>query len=259
VPSLRLDRTVLSTGPFPWKGSNPMDRLLLEIRKILEDIPIDTGGGCSVSKAYVMAWLIRRFGMKVSLDLGVYRGRSLFPQGVAHALCTGGTVYGVDPWDIREAMEHETPAEKGKSVAEFLSGVDFQAVYEDVVSRMGRRRLDGNIRLLRKTASAAAEEFRREGVRFDLIHIDGNHDSGKVMDDVRNYLPMVNPGGFVVMDDVSWKSVEPACEKVSETMVAVHRRIDPGNDYTVYWNGDSPFRKALLRINLARIERAGKP
>ena len=37
-----------------------------------------------------MAELIRTFEMKLTVDIGVYRGRSLFPQALSHRECSGG-------------------------------------------------------------------------------------------------------------------------------------------------------------------------
>src|SRR4051794_26030032 len=81
--------------------------LYRQVARVLEQIPVDFGGGCSVSKAHVMAWLIRRHQLTTTLDIGVYRGRSLFPQGIAHVQYTGGVVYGVDPWSSEAAREHD--------------------------------------------------------------------------------------------------------------------------------------------------------
>ena len=53
-------------------------KMFAEIKAALNRISIDFGGGCNLHKAPVMAWLIKQFGLTTSLDIGVYRGRSLF-------------------------------------------------------------------------------------------------------------------------------------------------------------------------------------
>ena len=222
-----------------------MNRLNTEISKVLDNIPVDFGGGCSLSQAYVMAWLIRHYRLRRTLDIGVYRGRSLFPQAMAHARYTGGKVYGVDPWDALEAMEHQTPVDK-RGIEEFLGKTDFQTIYERVMSFKTMFGLDDHCTLLRKTSAAAADEFAAQGIQVDLIHIDGNHDTAKVMEDVRNYLPRLNPGGFVVMDDVSWESVKPACAELAKTSRQVFKRIDTTNDYSMYWRNESVWSAVLL-------------
>ncbi len=39
---------------------------------------------------------------------------------------------------------------------------------------------------------------------YDIVYIDGGHTYECVAMDIFNYLPMVKPGGFLVMDDASW-------------------------------------------------------
>src|SRR6516164_2784330 len=108
-----------------------MKSLRKQTADLLKEIPIDFGGGCSASKANVMAYLIRRFGMKTSLDIGVYRGRSLMPQAMAHKLYTGGTAYGVDPWSTEQAKENDNIRLKEK-IDQFLAETDFEAIYQGV-------------------------------------------------------------------------------------------------------------------------------
>jgi predicted O-methyltransferase YrrM len=46
------------------------------------------------------------------------------------------------------------------------------------------------------------------GCVFDLVHIDGNHDTEVVTKDVELYLPRLNRKGFIILDDISWDSVK---------------------------------------------------
>src|SRR5436190_13237651 len=81
------------------------DTLLSDVRTLLDRVPGGLLGTCSVPKAFMMAWIIRRFKLQTTVDIGVYKGRSLFPQALAHQKYTKGVVYGVDPWSREEARE----------------------------------------------------------------------------------------------------------------------------------------------------------
>ena len=39
---------------------------------------------------------------------------------------------------------------------------------------------------------------------FDLILMDGNHEAGYLENEIKTALPMLRPGGFLILDDVSW-------------------------------------------------------
>lgn len=223
-----------------------MGSLYREVSRTLAPIPIDFFGGCSVNKGFVMAELIRRFDLKVSVDIGIYRGRSFFPQAVAHSRWTGGTVYGVDPYSMGEALENDCGDLKDK-VADFAARLDFDDLYQTVERNIVSRGLEKHAKIVRKTSMAAAPEFRERGVSFGLIHIDGNHDTARVMEDVDAYLPLLAPSGFVVLDDISWSSVRPAYDLVSRKMTHLFERVDGRNDYAVFADRCSVSKAMALR------------
>lgn len=215
------------------------------LKAVLEKIPIDTGGGCSLSKAYMMASLIRRHDMKRTVDIGVYRGRSLFPQALAHSKYTGGVVYGVDPWSLSEAREEGlsfADEEREKEVTRFVEETEWEALYREVERLRSELGYKEHCEPLRCTSAEAAAHFEENDVSFDLIHIDGNHDTGKVMQDVGLYLPRLRDGGFIVLDDVSFESVKPAYDELRSRMQLVFLRTDQNrsNDYAIFCNTNSP-------------------
>ncbi|MBC7761017.1 MAG: class I SAM-dependent methyltransferase [Candidatus Saccharibacteria bacterium] len=228
-----------------------IERIRREIDDLLVPVPIDFGGGCSASKATVLAYLIKSQNMKRSIDIGVYRGRSFFPQAYVHTRYTHGHVFGVDPYSSDEAMEHDHK-ELQDEINHFASHTDFEALHADVDAMRTRMEVVTGSTLLRKTANAAAVDFAASGEKFGLIHIDGNHDTESVLGDVANYLPLLDPdNGFLVLDDISWTSVKPAVDRVSGMMALLYARVDSHNDYAVFWNGKSTTKKSRLRKNLA--------
>ena len=184
--------------------------------KLLKMVPIDFGGGCSLSKADLMFGLIKKYSIKESIDIGVYRGRSLLPQALAHKLHTGGIVYGVDPYDNDLVGENDN-AELKEQIADFIKNNDFDKIYIDVIKLLDDTGLSKNATIVRKTSSDAIEYFQNNQLRPRLIHIDGNHDTAIVMEDVSNYLKILGENGFIVMDDVSWSSVKPADQRSSRS------------------------------------------
>jgi glycosyltransferase involved in cell wall biosynthesis len=229
--------------------------LRAEIAALLDQIMIDEGGGCSLSKAHLMAWLICRFRLKRTVDIGVYRGRSLFPQALAHQRSTGGIVYGIDPWCADEARQIDNPALR-EMLDRFANETDFQVIYEQVVGLREQLQVTDHCVLLRQTSISAAEYLRENGITVDLVHIDGNHDTRTVEKDVNLYLPLLNRGGFIVLDDVSWESVQSAYRMLTTKLQLIHQQVDDNltNDYAVFWKGNSVRAANALRLELVSVQ-----
>ena len=87
-----------------------------------------------------------------------------------------------------------------------------------------------------------------------MVHIDGNHDTSFVMQDVDDYLPLVQDGGFIVMDDVSWVSVKPALSILNVKCKFIGNLTDSQNDFSIFIkNGTSEqFNKAEILFNSIR-------
>lgn len=221
-------------------------KLYFGLNRLLDRMPADLGGGCSLSKAYMMASLIRRHEMKSTVDIGVYRGRSLFPQALAHREYTGGLVYGVDPWSLSEAREEDlsfTDVEREEEIARFVRDTDWEYLYRGVERSRNELGYGEYSELLRRTSAEAAACFEEGGVSFDLVHIDGNHDTVKVMQDVELYLPLLRKGGYIVLDDVSFESIKPAHDELSSRMRLMFQRTDQDgeNDYAVFRDVGPPL------------------
>jgi predicted O-methyltransferase YrrM len=57
---------------------------------------------------------------------------------------------------------------------------------------------------------------------FDLIHIDGNHDTHGVMNDLQICWPVLNPGGVIVLDDYQM----PPIERAIQNWLAIYAESD---------------------------------
>jgi predicted O-methyltransferase YrrM len=221
------------------------------IDDVLAAVPIDFGGGCSVSKGTVLAYLIQRERIQRSVDIGVYRGRSFFPQALVHTRVTKGRVYGIDPYTKADAMEHDHKVLKDE-IAQFVETTDFDQLFAEVDGLRDSLGFTAGSEIMRMRSDQAAPVLAERGEQFGLIHIDGNHDTRVVMADVDLYLPLLDPdNGFLVFDDISWPAVKPAVDKVSRDLALIYARVDTYNDYAVFWTGRSARKKSRLRKEVA--------
>lgn len=71
-----------------------------------------------------------------------------------------------------------------------------------------------NVETLIKTSDDALKDL--QGKKFDFIYIDGIHQYQNVLDDIKNYLPLVKEGGIIGGHDYGgpWKGVQKAVDEV---------------------------------------------
>lgn len=217
--------------------NNSSENVLSEmIKKIHLIIPQDFGGGCSHKKALLMSLVISEFKLDKTADIGVYKGRSFFPQAIAHQLYSGGVVYGIDPYSSEEAVQNDRP-DLQKELDDFVAMTDFQKLYDDVSDIIINYGYSSNSKLIRSTSCNAAVEFKRAEIKFGLVHIDGNHDTKLVMEDVQNYFPLLAEKSFMVLDDISWNSVQPAYSLLRKEMLFIDEFVNEYNDFALFGKG----------------------
>jgi hypothetical protein len=216
-----------------------------EVKRYHRKIKVDFGGGCSTKKSILMASLIRDFNIHYSVDIGVYRGRSLFPMAAAHKLFSGGIAFGVDPYSSDAAVQHDRPDLKVE-LDSFARETNFEGIYQEVIKLIRSNNLERNCKIVRKTASEAITEFKSMAIQFGLVHIDGNHDTNFVMEDIKNYVPLLSDVGFVVLDDISWDSVAPAMSYLSRDLTFINKLVDHENDFAL-------FAKGLTKQDIEKI------
>ena len=169
-------------------------------------IPVDFGGGCSVRKAELLADLVLTRDSRLVVELGVYRGRSLLPMGLAAAELDGCRVVGIDPWSGAEARQFDDHGH-GSALLDWASSQDWPAIRADVERQRSSAGLDDVVELVAQTSTEAANHFAESSI--DLLHVDGNHDGDRVREDIVRWMPLVRPGGVIVLDDITWASVRP--------------------------------------------------
>lgn len=224
--------------------NNPKPSLIELFQKteqIITKIPADFGGGSPLSKSFLMAYIALEYNLKNFVEIGIYRGRSFFPMAYVSKLL-GGKAYGIDPYDYEIAKEYDQNETLVKDINEFLESLDFLKIYESVMNLRQVLDLVDNCEILKEKSSCAIEYFREYNISIDILHIDGNHDTKYVMEDVNLYFPLVRDGGFIVLDDIDWDSVRPAYDLLREKSALVFEN----NLFAIYYVGDSVKNLSIL-------------
>ena len=167
-------------------------------------------GWCSGEKMGLLTQFIKDRNMKLTVEIGVYGGRSLLPQALAHKLYTGGIAIGIDPWTVQDAIQNFPDELSKNALNDSVRETDFGALLQGVYKAIDELDVRAHCELLRMKSSEAIGSFLDNSI--DLLHIDGNHSLDSVMEDVKLYIPKVKKGGLIWFDDESWATVMKAIE-----------------------------------------------
>lgn len=151
-------------------------------------------GWTDKEQAHAMAAVIIALRPDVSIELGVYAGKGLVSMALAHKEIGKGIVIGVDPYSQEASAEGQVDS----SHRQFWGNLDHEMIYKLALQNIQQFGVRDFVRLVRKKSSEYTPPSN-----IGLLRIDGNHGEA-VMEDIRNYAPRVELGGFLFLDDLGW-------------------------------------------------------
>lgn len=165
-------------------------------------------GWCTIEKGHHLARLVLEHHPKLTVEIGVYAGRSLVSLALA-ARAVGGFVVGIDAWAKEANCDGWEDDNENKR---WWATVDMEPFYQQAQTAIAIWGLRDHCAVLRAKAEAAAAVFGS----IDMLHIDGNHSEVTSCRDVALYLPKLRPGGVLVFDDTNWSSTALAIRRIGE-------------------------------------------
>ncbi len=197
-----------------------MQEFYNKVKSIYDSIYADILGGGSLDKCFLMAYIFKECKFKNYVEIGVYRGKSLYSVSVAIKE-NGGKAYGIDPY-LASCLDEKNAVDTVKKyVEEATSTLNFERLYQEVAYLKGRFGFDNIVDLIRDTSEGSVDFFIKNGIEIDMLHIDGNHDTSFVESDAINYIPLVRNGGIIIFDDIDWPSVSIVYKKAKEKYIPV--------------------------------------
>jgi predicted O-methyltransferase YrrM len=119
--------------------------------------------------------LIRKFRPKVAVEIGTYLASTTEAMARAVADNGYGILHTVDPFAIKGYLRIATWPRRLRKVTQFH--------LRDSMRWFGR--------------------MKRIGLRTDIVFVDGNHDYEFALFDIQSAAKMMNPGGFIVIDNIA--------------------------------------------------------
>lgn len=150
-------------------------------------------GWTEVAKAQRLAAMVLTLQPDVSVEIGVYAGRSFFGLALAHKFLGHGMAVGIDPWDNAAATEGYEGAN-----LEFWKTNPLNKIYGDFMRNIDLLGLQNVTNIIR-----AKSDHVTPPPNIGLLHIDSQH-TEQAVTEVRRFAPSVRVGGLVIMDDASW-------------------------------------------------------
>jgi hypothetical protein len=186
-----------------------------ETDALLSKIPTDFIGGGNIQKKYWMIQHILNENLKCCVEIGVWKGRSYIPM-VVSTQKLNGIAYGIDPYTSENMMEYDAPSQVMIALPKVIKTIKFDLEYNNVLKITNKY---NNAIMIRATSENAVSMIKEP---IDLLHIDGNHDTKFVAIDINLYASKVRQGGYIVMDDINWPSVQEALSLLDQYSVKIN-------------------------------------
>jgi len=158
-------------------------------------------GWCSWKKAKHLRAICEAMNAWTVVEIGVYHGKSAIPMAAKLLeMGTGRRLVAIDPWTASASIQHQDAMDQQFWANQLMH----ERAYEAFQNWVKVLKLDPFVEIVRQRSDDADVP-----ASICVLHIDGNH-SIQAVKDVERYSPKVIPGGFVILDDISWKNGGPS-------------------------------------------------
>ncbi len=167
----------------------------MSLVNVIESLP----GWCTAIKAARLFSLVKESNSQLTIELGVFGGRSLIPMALAHKEKGSGFVIGVDAWKASVATEGTNdPAND-----EFWRNLNHTDIYRSCQEGIYKYGVEDYCDTLRLKSHSVAL-LLADNI-CDIIHQDSNHNVETITDELKMWVPKLKVGGYWIADDTDWK------------------------------------------------------
>jgi cephalosporin hydroxylase len=167
----------------------------MSLETIINPIP----GWCTIEKAQKLSDLVVKTDSKLTIELGVFGGRSLAAFAYGHKQKGSGFCIGIDAWKAAVAIEGTNSPlndEYWKNV------VNYKDVYNACQNMIHANHFEDYCDTLRMKSQQAAIMFNNNCI--DIIHQDSGHNYETITKEIELWFPKLKKGGYWIADDTDW-------------------------------------------------------
>jgi predicted O-methyltransferase YrrM len=185
-------------------------------------------GWCTIEKANKLMELVKICKPKLSVELGVFGGRSLLPIALmSKKMNRRSRVIGIDAWSVNASLEGTNAKEND----EWWANINYTDMFNYTKSVMIENNVNDIVELWKESSKNTAIKFEDKSI--DLLHQDSNHSEEVTCVEVELYWNKVNDGGYWIFDDTNW----PTTQKAQDLLLS--------KGYTEYYNHNDEWKVYL--------------
>lgn len=185
-------------------------------------------GWCTVEKARKLIELVKEKQPKLSVELGVFAGRSLLPIAVASKHYNPESkVIGIDAWTKNASLE----GKNSNTNDEWWAKIDYELFFNYTINLMKRFGVYDVVELWKNKSSEVVDKFEDQSI--DILHQDSNHSEEISTSEVELYWNKVVPGGYWIFDDTNWETTKKA-QELLKTKGYEEIFTSPQNEWKIY-------------------------
>jgi predicted O-methyltransferase YrrM len=126
------------------------------------------------------------------LEIGTFYGANIISVGLTYGLHTESRLHCIDPWeDYNEYNEYKN--EQPQIYNTFTENIKNSGIQDKIIINRG---------FSNKEINKFDDDF------FDIIYIDGNHESNYVLEDAVSSFRKLKVNGIIIFDDYDWGDVK---------------------------------------------------
>lgn len=168
---------------------------------LIPDSIFELDGWCPKEKGLIMYDLVIKSKSKLTVELGVFGGRSFIPMALAHKALGIGKCVAIDPWQNTSSTTNYSETNDNYK---WWNNLDHEAIYNKFVDSLNKYEVFDIVDIIRKESKDTISYFKDDSI--DVLHQDGNHSEGTSSEEVNLYASKIKKNGYWIMDDTNWET-----------------------------------------------------
>jgi predicted O-methyltransferase YrrM len=162
-------------------------------------------GWCTIEKANKLIELVSSCKPTLTVELGVFGGRSLLALALASKKENPNSkVIGVDAWEAIASLE----GTNDKANDDWWATINYTEIHKIAKQIMIDNNVDSIVELWKGKSADVLYKFEFESI--DILHQDSNHSEEVSCKEVELYHSKVKKGGYWIFDDANWRTTQKA-------------------------------------------------